>query len=43
MCINGNDKKVILYGDIKYFWKDVYVLYNIYIYVEDVLCIYNIY
>lgn len=32
----------ILYGDIKYFWKDVYVLY-IYIYVEDVLCIYNIY
>lgn len=34
----------ILYGDIKYFWKDVYVLYiYIYIYVEDVLCIYNIY
>lgn len=43
MRINGNDKKVTLYGDTKYFRKDVHALYNIYIYAEDVSCIYNIY
>lgn len=46
MCINGNDKKVILllYGDIKYFQKDVYVLYiymlkMFYVYIIFIDCI----
>lgn len=43
MCINGNDKKVILYGDIKYFRKDVYVLYNIYIYMLKMFYVYIIF
>lgn len=33
----------ILYGDIKYFWKDVYVLYNIYIYMLKMFYVYIIF
>lgn len=43
MRINGNDKKVTLYGDTKYFRKDVHALYNIYIYMLKMFHVYIIF